>query len=194
MALISVPVAGRAATLQPTGSADALLRRLRADMDQACWKAPPRVRAFWCVFFALWALVLVAAAVVGFAKEGGVTVAYTIFLLVVFLPVGFLLIKAALRCGLGRTGVTIGRDAVVVVGPFYTYRVLLSEAATFRPEVLGSKQPTVGLHRVDGGVIPIWALNRNGFRWNFKRLLRELEPVAGELNERLAEAKAKPAS
>lgn len=157
-------------------------------MDQACWKAPLRVRAFWCVWcllFALTALGVGVAAVVGIAK--GEEVADAIFLLVVLAPLGYIATKAALR--IGQTGVTISRDAVVVVGPLRTRRVLLSEAATFRAEVLGNKQPTVGLHCVHGRVIAIWALNRNGFIWSFKRLLRELEPVAAELNERLAQAK-----
>jgi hypothetical protein len=160
-------------------------------MGRSSWQAPRWVRAFWCVWcllFALIALGVSVAAVVGVAK--GEAVGDAIFLLVVLAPLGYIAVKAALR--IGQTGVTIGGDGVVVVGPLRTRRVSLSEADSFRAEVLGSKQPTVGLHCADGRVIAIWALNRNGFMWSFKRLIRELEPVAAEFNERLAEAKGGP--
>jgi hypothetical protein len=142
----------------------------------------------WCLLFAATALGVGVAAIVGIAKGEGV--ADAVFLLVVLSPLGYLSAKAAMR--IPQTGVSIGPNAVVVVGPLRTRRVALREAETFRAEVLGNKQPTVGLHRTTGRVIAIWALNRNGFIWSFKRLLHELEPVAAELNERLADAKQQP--
>ena len=88
-------------------------------------------------------------------------------------------------------GVTISPDGVVIAGPFRTWHVPLSEAETFVAEVrAGSNgQPTVSLKRRTARSIGIWALNRNGFIWQLKRLVAKLEPVANELNANLAAAK-----
>ncbi len=78
-------------------------------MGQSCWKAPLWVRAFWCVWcllFALTALGVGVAAVVGIAK--GEALGDAIFLLVVLAPFRYIAVKAALR--IGQTGVTIGGD------------------------------------------------------------------------------------
>ncbi|MGO9977118.1 MAG: hypothetical protein ACLP01_30810 [Solirubrobacteraceae bacterium] len=84
-------------------------------------------------------------------------------------------------------------DEVIVAGPQRTWRVPLEQAEGFVAEVRpGNKgQPTVSLRRKAGRSIGIWALNRNGFIWSFifMRMVSGLQPVADDLNARLAVAK-----
>jgi hypothetical protein len=158
-------------------------------MNDVVLTGPAWVRWFWCASATMVAAIGIGTTVVGIvALADGTLVA-----LIDVLPmaaVGWFAGKAAMR--IPRTGVTITSREVVIIGPFRTWQVPLSEADRF---VAGSgasgNQPTVSLRRKTGRSIGIWALNRNGFIWNFKRMVASLQPTAETLNSSLVRAKSR---
>jgi hypothetical protein len=88
-----------------------------------------------------------------------------------------------------RASMTITSDEVIVAGPLKTWWVPLVEATSFVASGAG-RQPTIFLKQRSGWPIAIWALNRNGFVWNLKGIVANLEPVARHLDTVLERAKA----
>jgi hypothetical protein len=109
-----------------------------------------------------------------------------LLLVLFFAPLGYL--ASRIVVAVAQSGVWVASEAVFIRGPGTAARVPLADAERFVAEVRGN-QPTVSLERRDSGSIGIWALNRNGFMWEYKRLTHKLEPVAAELNEALEHAK-----
>jgi hypothetical protein len=147
------------------------------------------MRWFWCLSATMLAAIGIGTAAVGIvALAGGTLVA-----LVDVLPMaslGWFAGKAAMR--IPRTGVTITSTEVVIVGPFRTWQVPLSDADHFVAGTGASgNQPTVSLSRKTGRSIGIWALNRNGFIWNFKRIVASLQPTVETLNSSLVRANSR---
>ncbi len=99
--------------------------------------------------------------------------------------------KAATR--VLTSGVTVAPGGITTIGPLRTWHVPLSDAEMFVAEVRrgNNGQPTISLTRRAGSPVGIWALNRNGFVWNLKRMVADLEPIADDLNARLAAARAR---
>jgi hypothetical protein len=153
--------------------------------------APPWVRAFWCALSAMLAAVGIGTAVVAIAAFFQGT-AIALVCIPPMAALGWLAGKAAMR--IPRSGVTIAPQEVIIAGPLRTWHVPLSEAEAFIAEVRAgnSGQPTVSLERKAGRSIGIWALNRNGFIWNFKRMVTALQPIADDLNARLARFTSSP--
>jgi hypothetical protein len=86
---------------------------------------------------------------------------------------------------------------VFVVGTRRTYCVPIAEVEKFEPRVVhkfsgGNGTPTLVLIRRDGEPIAVEAVRREGFIWNFKRMLRSLDRDAIEVNSALAEARVLP--
>jgi hypothetical protein len=89
---------------------------------------------------------------------------------------------------------TITTSEVVVAGARRTYRVPLEQVERFEPGVVhtlsgGNGTPMIVLRRRAGEPIGVSALSREGFVWNFEKILRNLGPQASELNRMLATAR-----
>ena len=104
---------------------------------------------------------------------------------VAFALVVYILCRIAIN--IWRAHLTITTVEVVVAGAIRTHHVCLGEVDRFEPGV--QDNATIFLLRHRGSPIGIWALNRQGFVWNFKKILRSLEPQASELNMILARAR-----
>jgi hypothetical protein len=84
---------------------------------------------------------------------------------------------------------------VLIVGTKRSYRVPIAEVDRFESRVVhkffgGNGTPTLVLLRREGEPIAVEALRREGFIWNFKRMLRSLDGDAIEVNSALAQARA----
>jgi hypothetical protein len=101
--------------------------------------------------------------------------------------------REALRIWSVRLRITTAE--VLVVGTKRTHRVPIAEVDGFEPRVVhkfsgGNGTPTLVLLRREGEPIAVEALRREGFIWNFKRMLRSLDGDAIEVNSALAQARA----
>jgi hypothetical protein len=108
-------------------------------------------------------------------------------------PIVYVLLVSAVN--IWRARLVITTDEVIVAGVTRTHRVSLAEVEGFEPRVVHSGvgangTPTIVLVRRTGAPIGIYALKREGFRWNFRRMLKGLESEAAELNATLAKARA----
>ena len=91
---------------------------------------------------------------------------------------------------IGRAGLWMGPDGVVIRGPLRTRRVAGSLAVSFAPGVqpgAGNGTPCPILTTSDGSEIGVWALGREGLVWNFGDHLEEMRPLCDELNVQLEE-------
>ncbi|TMK72090.1 MAG: hypothetical protein E6G50_04630 [Actinobacteria bacterium] len=94
-----------------------------------------------------------------------------------------------------RARLVITADEVIIAGVTRTHHVPLDQVEGFEPRVVRSGMrangtPTIVLLRRTAAPIGIYALKREGFVWNFKKTLRELDSAAAELNATLAKARA----
>ena len=92
-----------------------------------------------------------------------------------------------------HVGVSITSNEVLIIGPVRTKRVPISDAREFITDVRltgGNGQPMICLNRYGTSPVNIWALSRNGFVWNLRRLTAGLQPLADELNQHLSEARS----
>jgi hypothetical protein len=108
-------------------------------------------------------------------------------------PVVYLLCRIAIN--VWRARLTITTAEVVVAGATRTHRVPLEQIDRFEPRVVhsgvgGNGTPMIVLRRHTADPIGVYALSRQGFVWNFKKIVRSLEPQASELNEILARARS----
>jgi hypothetical protein len=92
------------------------------------------------------------------------------------------------------TGLWIGRDGIVIRGPFSTQRVSLADADAFVPGVAGSLNgtPCPMLQLKPRGAIGVWALGREGVIFHYQRYLAALKPLCEELNAVLRATKSGP--
>lgn len=90
------------------------------------------------------------------------------------------------------TGLWIGRDGIVIRGPFSTRRVSLENADVFVPGVAGGGNgtPCPLLRLKPRGTIGVWALGREGVIFRYERYLAALKPLCEELNAVLSATKS----
>jgi hypothetical protein len=156
-------------------------------MSGARWTASRGIRVVWflpCALVSAACVFVAVLAVVGLARGEG---AEGVVLLVLAVVLFYLSARSVLR--VQTMGITIDEEEITVDGLLCTRRVPLAEAEHFIVGNRGGRQPMVALLRVGARPIPIWALSRNGFAWQYRRLMAELKPVADELNGRLDEAR-----
>jgi hypothetical protein len=108
-------------------------------------------------------------------------------------PVAYLWGRTAVRTW--RARLTITTAEVVVAGATRTHHVPLALVDRFEPRVLHSGigangTPMIVLLRHGAAPVGVYALRREGFIWNFKKKLANLEGEATELNSALAQARA----
>ncbi len=147
----------------------------------------------WCALAVVFAIICVCvgiAATYG-AIVGNLGVTRLLIVLSLTAPATYLAGRAAIR--IPRSGVSIGSDAVIIVNPYLTRRVMLDDAAAFLVEDRGdgqNPQPTITLRRkhqvLDVGV---WALSRGTFLSSRARATAALQPTAEELNAALERAR-----
>jgi hypothetical protein len=103
--------------------------------------------------------------------------------LVFLLGVAALSVIAGRR--LGRCGLWMSAEEVVVNGPLRTWTLSVGEVDRFEPGVLGARNgiPSPTLRRTDGRLIGVWALGREGLISSYRGYLEELRPLCDELNE-----------
>jgi hypothetical protein len=152
-------------------------------------RRPRRIRGFVALWSGL-ALASVAMSVplaLGSGENegtaGAVAVA-AVFALVFSVPC--LLVARAI----GRAGLWLGPEGIVVRGPLRTWRIPGAEAVEFSPGVqpsYGNGTPCPILTRADGSTVGVWALGREGVVWHFDEYVFELEPLCDELNALLEE-------
>jgi len=168
-------------------------------MSYGSWTAPARTRLLLCALFALAGLSALVLFIVMITSVAHGREQDRFALAAVLVPVTAAIIYFAARTAVRvrRMKVSITSREVVIVGPLRTTRVPISDAQLFSAEVrpVGNNgQPMIALRRRGTEPVHIWALSRNGFVWDLRRLAAALQPLADELNERLWEAKsAEPA-
>ena len=111
--------------------------------------------------------------------------------LVAALPLEYVLCR--LTVNIWHAGLTITNAEIVIAGATRTHRVPIDEAERFEPGVADTGRngtPMIVLHRRGGEPIGISTFSRQGFVWNFAKLVRSLQPQANELNRVLAVARA----
>jgi hypothetical protein len=108
-------------------------------------------------------------------------------------PCAYLSARSAIRSW--RAHLTITTAEVVVAGARRTQHVPLRLVDRFEPQVVhsgfgGNGTPMIVLIRHGAEPVGVDAIRREGFVWNFKKMLRNLEGEASELNSALARARA----
>jgi hypothetical protein len=136
-------------------------------------------------------LSLMTIATVGFA--GGLFYS-PIYLLAPLFTAPFLYWSGRQAVRIWGVRLRITPTEVLVVGTRRTYCVPISDVEKFEPRVVhtfsgGNGTPTLVLIRRDGEPIAVEAVRREGFIWNFKRMLRSLDRDATDVNSALAEAR-----
>jgi hypothetical protein len=94
----------------------------------------------------------------------------------------------ALARRIGRAGVRLEADGIVVRGPFRTHSVPLDDAGRFTPGLQGrggNGVPCPMLSRSGGAAAGIWALGQRNVWFRYARIRDELQPLCDELNELL---------
>jgi hypothetical protein len=165
-------------------------------MSYGSWTAPAKTRMLLCTLCALAALSTLALFIVMITNVAHGREEDRFALAAVLVPVTAAIIYFAARTAvrMRRMRVSITSSEVVIVGPLRTTRVPISDAQLFSAEVrpIGNNgQPMIALRCRGTEPVHIWALSRNGFVWDLRRLARGLQPLADELNERLWEAKGR---
>jgi hypothetical protein len=85
---------------------------------------------------------------------------------------------------LGRAGLWIAADGIVVRNPVRITTIPLDDADTFVAGVAGGGNGRLCpmLKRRRGSAVGVWALGREGFIWQMKRQMPEVTPLCDELN------------
>jgi hypothetical protein len=155
------------------------------------WRLPIFVRCWQGGAAAAFSLSLASIAIVGLA--GGVLYSPK-YLLAPLLTGPFFYWSGRETVRIWRVRLRITPSEVIVVGSKRTYRVPIAEVDRFEPRVVhafsgGNGTPTLVLFRRDGDPIAVEAVRRDGFIWNFRRMLRSLDREANEVNSALADAR-----
>jgi hypothetical protein len=109
-------------------------------------------------------------------------------------------VAGRLTSGIWRSRVTIGSAEVVAVGPWKTQRFPLEHVERFEAGRYGTGSAAVHLIRTQAGRARsgfgprgstlLWATQRGRPYWNIANLVASLEPLAQEMNDALATARA----
>lgn len=88
-------------------------------------------------------------------------------------------------------GVQVGSTTVEIDNPLRSWQVPIEQADHFAAEVRrgNNGQPGVTLYRRGARPIGVWALNRDGFIWQMRRLADQQQATADALNQALAPRK-----
>jgi hypothetical protein len=145
-------------------------------------KRPERVRSFVGIAGGLTAFFLaLAVGFILFTRNPGSGPEESIVGAVVWglVPAGLCI------CFIARSralGLLLSSEGIVIRGPFRTRKIPPSEAVRFKPEIFANTPGPV-LELVSGQSIGIWALGREGVRWEFDQYLQEVEPLCNQLNQ-----------
>jgi hypothetical protein len=120
-------------------------------------------------------------------RGGGGELASAAFFFVAFVLPGLFAIWRCLTAGL-----LIGDEVVLIRGPVHTRRIPTGRILRFEPgvsRVVGNGTPCPGVRLADGSWVPIWALGREGVRWNFDRYVDEAAPLCEALDRLLEQVR-----
>jgi len=152
------------------------------------WRQRQGARLLWLVCSLVFAIPSGAVAVGGVLSSASAAAALWY---AAFAPLAVLTLRTAWRIPHAR--VVISDQAITVAGPVDTHVVPLAAADRFEARNVGGNQPSIVLVRDDGRrPVSLWIFNRNGFVWQFKRLLEDLQTTVDELNRTLSTAKQGP--
>jgi hypothetical protein len=152
------------------------------------WRQARGSRRRWTACTVLFGVSSLSPVIVAFLAHPTGTAWFALLLLLIGLgAIAALSFRIAWR--VAHAHVAISVDGVKVAGALRTRTIALAEADRFTAGNAHGNQPTIMLLRRQGRPVPLWIFNRNGFIWQYKRLIDELQPQAEELNRALAAAK-----
>ncbi|MEA2210790.1 MAG: hypothetical protein QOF83_738 [Solirubrobacteraceae bacterium] len=141
-----------------------------------------RTRA-WAAIAVLWAVIMAGLRFRSGGHPTDVTLVGNLILGALFFGMAILGLLVAGR--VARAGLWVGRDGIVVRGPFRTAVVPIDEAGLFAPGLQGAGgngTPCPMLSRRDGAGVGVWALGRRNVWFRYERLCQEIQPLCDELN------------
>ncbi len=156
----------------------------RVDVKPGTWIRNRRRTHAWAALAALWSVVFALLLVRPSGVHGvGAHVAVGAFYL------GIAALGLVFAARVARAGVWLGRDGIVVRGPFRTRAVALADAGLFAPGLQGgggNGTPCPMLQRADRRAVGVWALGRRNVWFRYARVCQEIQPLCDELNELVA--------
>jgi hypothetical protein len=147
------------------------------------WIRNRRRTRTWAAIAALWSVVVASLLFVPGDHGRHRTLGEYLVLAVFYLGIAAVGMIFARR--VARAGLWIGREGVVVRGPFRTRSVALEDAASFAPGLQGrggNGTPCPMLERRGGRAVGVWALGQRNIWFRYRRLCDEIQPVCDELN------------